>query len=112
MSTLLADDHVQCDVIWNHGKEAIGRSTLENGILLYRRLYPDLRFAIESVAAAPSAVAEDNLDQDEMSHDDDTRLVFVGWHMTGTPAPVTMKEVTMRTRELLSPTRTRNLHKP
>jgi hypothetical protein len=51
----MAEDHRQIDVIWQPGNDGGGRRRLKRGILAYRAAYPDIKFAVEEVAAVEGA---------------------------------------------------------
>lgn len=71
LGNIMAEDHVQCDVLWSHGVEVTGRDKIAAGIARFREMYPDLAFGLQDVA--------------ESGHG----RVFLEWQMTGCgPRPI------------------------
>lgn len=68
----LTENHVQRDVVWQAGRESIGRASMAKGMRHMRRaVYPDLSFTVERAAVVAG-------DAEESSS------VFVEWTFRGT----------------------------
>lgn len=55
LDIIMAEDHVQCDQLWQPEKTDGGRERMQKGIAGYRRFAPGLTFTVQRVAVDEAA---------------------------------------------------------
>ena len=72
LEPFLTEDHVQRDMVWQAGRESVGRAAMAKGMRHMRRaVYPDLAFSVDRASVVAEGSGRDS-------------VVFLEWTFRGT----------------------------